>query len=50
MKNINQLKYLFQDQEATISQQQGLSREYDRLADENAKLQKLMDSANKKDD
>lgn len=38
------------DHEAIISQQQGLSREYDRLADENAKLQKLMDSANKKDD
>lgn len=38
------------DHEAMKSQQEGLSREYDRLADENAKLQKLMDSSNKKDD
>ncbi|KAJ1527712.1 hypothetical protein ONE63_007671 [Megalurothrips usitatus] len=36
--------------DAMISQNEGLSREYDRLADENAKLQKLMESSNKKDD
>lgn len=45
-----ELGKLKKDNEALVSQQKGLSREYDRLADENTKMQQLFESTNKKDD
>nr|QBH73432.1 bcr-associated protein [Franklinothrips vespiformis] len=45
-----ELEKIKKNNEALVSQQTGLSREYDRLADENSKLQKIFDSTNKKSD
>jgi len=46
----NASNFLFQDHKALLSQQEGISREYDRLSDEHSKLQKLLSAGDKKSD